>query len=190
MTRNPRAGFSFLEFSICLLLIGGMVACILRFGNYSNGRAHMASCSSNIRQLTLAMSMYCTDNGGRGPTDNVPVALYPYMKNWYVFTCPANPDQPKVVLDLPPEAMAEEDFLFPKGFEGDTDKAKQAAHEPEPFAIRLGYQFRSGVWSDDSPRTIIVQDISATAHAKHWWLAGHLDGSSRRYPATDWQPID
>ena len=161
MTRNPRAGFSALEMGLCFLGIAAMSCGIAVLAAGARERARAVSCGSNLQQLALAMQMYAMDHGGRGPVGSAVETMYPYTNNYDIFRCPANRDAPEV--------SAGDDGLT---------------------TYSVGYSFRAGFWTDESPRTIIVQDIVRDVHPGGTWQGARLDGAVRVFPAEEWQPLE
>jgi len=68
-------------------LIGPMIA-------GERGRAQQTACSSNLKQLGLALLMYLQDHDNWLPDEGWVEAVYPYINNRAVFTCPSRPEQP------------------------------------------------------------------------------------------------
>jgi len=174
MTRRWRAGFSAFEMGLCFLAIGIGSFVIVLWGRFAISRSHDVACGSNLHQLALAVQMYCNDNGGRGPIGPVAPGLNVYTKNQQIFVCPSNGDAPEQMVAF----VASE----PKGPE-------DLRPNPYPVPINMGYQFRPDVWNDESPRTLIVQDIAPDVHTHRTWQAARLDGAVVRFPASEWQPM-
>lgn len=69
-------------------LLGPMIA-------GARGQAQQAACQSNLRQLGMAFLTYAQDHDNWLPNEeNWVEAVYPYIKNRAVFTCPSRPEQP------------------------------------------------------------------------------------------------
>lgn len=168
MRPGPRSGFSALEFGLCLLVIGLVTGIIATGNHYARDRARMASCGSNLKQIAIAIAMYAADHGGCGPVAPMPAAIMPYTKNSQIFRCPANPDAPKV--SLRPSSVS--------------------PGEDEASRMPLGYMFRTAVWNDDRPQTIVAQDIAPDLHCDDTWLGARLDGAIRSFPANQWRPLE
>ena len=116
------------------------------------------------------MHMYCADNGGRGPVGEIVPQLNVYTRNVQIFECPSNPGPDVRTFRIPATEPRSADDLGPG-----------TAQE-----ISLGYEFRPGVWSDDSPGRLIVQDRSADVHTRGTWQAARLDGAVLRFAAPEW----
>jgi hypothetical protein len=172
--RCPRAGFSAFELGLCFLAIGIGSFIIATYGRFAISRARDSCCGSNLRQLALAMQMYCADNGGRGPVgDDAPSAVNVYTKNLQLFTCPSNLAAQKRMLRLP----------------AGSDSVEGGA-SGTPQEVAIGYEFRLGVWNDEPPTTLIVQDIAPDVHTSRTWQAARLDGAVARRPAGEWKGME
>ncbi len=60
----------------------------------ARGKAQQTACLSNLKQLGLAFMMYLQDHDNWLPDENWVEAVYPYILNRAVFTCPSRPEQP------------------------------------------------------------------------------------------------
>jgi len=60
----------------------------------ARGQAQQTACLNNLKQLGTAFMMYVQDWDGWLPEENWVEALYPYLQNRAVFTCPSRPEQP------------------------------------------------------------------------------------------------
>ena len=103
---KTRAGFTLIELLVVMAII--MVLASLLFPTFAPAKAkgRQVSCLNNLRQLGLAMSLYCEDNDGLYPLTNwVPAmdipdpkfqvkdgSLYPYIRNNAVYVCPDDPN--------------------------------------------------------------------------------------------------
>ena len=87
MKRNQEKAFTLIELLVVIAIIGVLAGLLLPALQKARGRAKMAGCKSNIRQLGLALSMYCDDNDGKLPmthngiyyTMDYADAIYPYL---------------------------------------------------------------------------------------------------------------
>ncbi|MBU0607994.1 MAG: DUF1559 domain-containing protein [Armatimonadetes bacterium] len=161
MRRGRRAGFSLGELFLAMTIIiiaGGIVVASCRRA-YRSARA--ASCTSNVKQLAIALRMYCTD-WDRSPTDPRDFgALMPYIKNQQVLVCPAQREpagQVSVAMSGGPSGLSRADYLL------------------HPF-VRL----------DDPPGTVIVGDDMPARHMHRYWIGARLDGACFLWPARQWQ---
>lgn len=68
-------------------LLGPMIA-------DARGRALHTACLNNLKQVGMAFMMYTQDHDDWLPEGNWVEAIYPYVMNRKLFTCPSRPDQP------------------------------------------------------------------------------------------------
>ncbi len=98
-----RRGFTLIELLVVIAIIA-ILAAIL-FPVFARARAHArrTRCLANLKQIGVAMDMYCTDYDGLLPTlaakpsvaPDKPVitdVLYPYVRNTQIFLCPEDRD--------------------------------------------------------------------------------------------------
>ncbi len=84
------AGFSAFEWALVGLLICILMTWITSVGRLGRRRAKDVSCTTNVRQLAMAMALYAADYQGRGPSDPTQLgALMSYVRNYQIFVCPA-----------------------------------------------------------------------------------------------------
>ncbi len=77
---------------LLLLVVGPILAAIL-FPVFSRaqGKAQQSACLSNLKQISLALSIYQVDyDGPLPPAERWPEATFPYIKNAQVYVCPAD----------------------------------------------------------------------------------------------------
>jgi prepilin-type processing-associated H-X9-DG protein/prepilin-type N-terminal cleavage/methylation domain-containing protein len=98
-------GFSLIELLVVIAIIIVLAAIIFPVFSRARGAARKTSCTSNLRQLGLADSMYMDENDGmhvarHEPPDGVPgsriwwmTLLQPYAKNMNVLECPSYHDR-------------------------------------------------------------------------------------------------
>lgn len=163
MTSRPRAGFSALELGLCFLMIAAGILVIMYHRAEATGRAWRVSCASNLKQLAYAHAMYAADSGGRGPVapGPAPDALMPYVRNTQLFVCPAH-DPPW----------------------------RRPPYDEDRPAIPTSYQFRMGLWTDEPPWTLVMQDDEPDRHVGRTWLGVRLDGGVRVFPAEQWRALE
>jgi len=159
MTRRARAGFSAFEMGLCFVAIAIGSFGVFLVGRIALSRARDSSCASNLHQLALATQMYCADNAGRGPLRDPASRLQPYTKNLQILYCPSNP----------------------------LAAARTLGHDAQE--VNVGYEFRLGLWSDDPPGTLVVQDLAPDKHTRRTWQAARLDGAVMRAPADQWKSL-
>jgi len=104
-SRNrPRAGFTLIELLVVIAIIAILAAILFPVFARAREAARKASCQSNLKQLSLGFAMYLTDYDQRFPmagwwdfdpqsaSNDWQNAIYPYIKNAKVYTCPSSSD--------------------------------------------------------------------------------------------------
>jgi prepilin-type N-terminal cleavage/methylation domain-containing protein/prepilin-type processing-associated H-X9-DG protein len=99
--RNP-AGFTLIELLVVIAIIAILAAILFPVFAQAREKARQASCSSNLKQLGVAMRMYQDDYDGRHipaydfgygwrkcPFKIWPDFIQPYVKNIDIFACPS-----------------------------------------------------------------------------------------------------
>jgi prepilin-type N-terminal cleavage/methylation domain-containing protein/prepilin-type processing-associated H-X9-DG protein len=97
MRHSKYNGFTLIELLVVIAIIAILAAILFPIFASAKASANRATCVSNIGQLSKAMLAYATDYQGRIP-DWVSVtdgkiwdqAIYKWVKNPKVFTCPVN----------------------------------------------------------------------------------------------------
>lgn len=106
---KEKRGFTLIELLVVIAIIAILAAILFPVFARARAQARKASCTSNVRQLTLGMNMYAQDYdetypqwqwdrhfvGASGantfPNNATTVwwnAIYPYVRNHQIFTCP------------------------------------------------------------------------------------------------------
>ena len=103
--RLSRSGFTLIELLVVIAIIAILAAILFPVFSKARAAARKTSCLSNIKQLTLGMTMYAQDydetfpqwNWGQSSqyftNDGTTIwwnAIYPYVKNAQVYVCPDN----------------------------------------------------------------------------------------------------
>jgi prepilin-type N-terminal cleavage/methylation domain-containing protein/prepilin-type processing-associated H-X9-DG protein len=111
--RNRRQGFTLIELLVVIAVIAILAAILFPIFAQARERARAISCTSNLRQLGIGLSMYAQDHDevfptaysdyGRAPSQSAPPGgwwnkvgvwfwpqvVYPYFRSVKVFTCPS-----------------------------------------------------------------------------------------------------
>ena len=93
-----RSGFTIIELAIVIGIFLVMIAALTPFVRMVRQHAHAIACAGNLRQISLGLHRFASDNSGAFPQDLG--ALYPaYVKDEKAFDCPATkntgaPDKP------------------------------------------------------------------------------------------------
>lgn len=102
MTRSRRAGFTLIELLVVIAIIAILAAILFPVFARARGKARQSACSSNMKQIALAVISYATDYDGQMPywslnplgpdTGNFTwdQQVMPYMKNSAILVCPDN----------------------------------------------------------------------------------------------------
>jgi prepilin-type N-terminal cleavage/methylation domain-containing protein/prepilin-type processing-associated H-X9-DG protein len=100
---RARRGFTLIELLVVIAIIAILAAILFPVFAKAREKARTASCSSNLKQVGLAMAQYIQDydelypRGHFGPWDGSvadrrwPQVIEPYCKSQQVFVCPSQP---------------------------------------------------------------------------------------------------
>lgn len=98
MKRLCRNGFTLIELLVVIAIIAILAAILFPVFAQARESARKAACTSNMKQIGLALTSYQTDYDGlyppsqlpsSNPSSSWPTLLYTYVKNEGVFVCPS-----------------------------------------------------------------------------------------------------
>ncbi len=90
-----RVGFTLVELLVVIAIIAILMALLMPAISRAKMKANQTSCLNNMRQLTLAATMYANDYNEefparRVPTNAWPHKLKPYFVTWQIIACPSD----------------------------------------------------------------------------------------------------
>jgi len=92
-----RRGFTLIELLVVIAIIAILAAILFPVFAKAREKARQSSCSSNLKQLTIAMAQYAQDydevlhlHRNTASTYGWPDMVSPYIKNQQVFVCPSS----------------------------------------------------------------------------------------------------
>ena len=93
-----RHGFTLIELLVVIAIIAILAAILFPVFARAREKARQAACSSNVKQISLGILMYCQDYDEKMPIEffgwnvNPPTwreIIAPYLKNLQIFQCPS-----------------------------------------------------------------------------------------------------
>ena len=96
-----RRGFTLIELLVVIAIIAILAAILFPVFARAREKARQSSCSSNVKQIVLAVQMYIQDYDERLPMAimgtppaiwTLPETLNPYIMNTQVWDCPSKPN--------------------------------------------------------------------------------------------------
>lgn len=86
-----RRGFTLIELLVAIVIIGLLISLLIVAVGKARARAHIAGCTSNLRQIGIALSLYADEHDEKFPPDDDDLTpLYPgYIDDLNTFACPA-----------------------------------------------------------------------------------------------------
>ena len=102
-----KSGFTLIELLVVIAIIAILAAILFPVFARAREQARKTKCLSNLKQIGLAMNMYCSDSDGYLPIlagkpseePHKPViteVLHPYVRNQQIFICPNDREYYKV----------------------------------------------------------------------------------------------
>ncbi|HET6383886.1 MAG TPA: DUF1559 domain-containing protein [Armatimonadota bacterium] len=167
-----KKGFTLIELLVVIAIIAILAAILLPVFAQARAKARQTACLSNLKQLGLAMDMYAQDYDetfpvwtwcgdkttgfgsgvGHAPIDNYSTfwmdAIYPYVKDAAVYTCPSDIVNTTVALG------------GVWGWSGSRDPATLVTHGVRPELVN----------------TVVSYGVSQPLTDGGWWIKGKLAG--------------
>ncbi len=110
--KKHRTAFTLIELLVVIAIISLLAALLFPVFARARDKARQAACTSNLKQISLALKQYAQDYDGsypvgtvaegvmggsglRAPSDpqSLPAVLNPYIKNFQIFVCPNGRDE-------------------------------------------------------------------------------------------------
>jgi len=184
-----RSGFTLIELLVVIAIIAILAAILFPVFARARAKAQQTACLSNCKQIGLGLMMYCSDWSGAFPQYSqedptgtldwydyaqvnavgVAAAVYPYIKNVGIYTCPnAGPPLTDAVLwpsQAPPAGFVMNGVYTYQGSRSifgypgidlpcKLDAIKKPANVPVlwdfgfPYLYWAGFDVRGGLWYD------------------------------------------
>jgi prepilin-type N-terminal cleavage/methylation domain-containing protein/prepilin-type processing-associated H-X9-DG protein len=144
MKHRARPAFTLIELLVVIAIIAILAAILFPVFAQAREKARASTCLSNCKQIGTSLRMYLDDYEGSYPFSwfatpqyGFDVALYPYLKNTQIFSCPSNPQL----------VQTWKGYLQPQG--------------PGPFA--RSYAMNAAVATDDQKTVIVETALEAPA---------------------------
>jgi hypothetical protein len=172
-----RRGFTALEFSGVMAVIGLMVGLIVAWGFHARERARGTNCMSNLKQIGLAMHLYAADYDNRMPDSNegILVLAAVYTKNQQMYVCPSDAD-PAVIRAEEPEEEQE-----PPEEEAPPSGTLYGGYSPTE--MECSYFIVPGLTNDDPPAELMAGETAARHRGR--WNSVCVDGRLESRPASE-----
>ncbi len=156
-----RRGFTAMELTVVLLMIGVAMLLVNHVNHAARDRAGDTACLSNLKQLGLGLLMYAVDHDLHMPPDPGDWRpVLPYIRNHDIFRCP----------EAPRTAVQDTDYPW----------------DGEDQINQVDYVFNPSLIADDLPTAMLAADNVADRHGGKRWIGVRLDGAAGRYPADQW----
>jgi len=95
--KQTKHGFTLIELLVVIAIIAILAAILFPIFTSAKKRANQTNCGAHLKQISTAVMMYASDNGGRLPrlydsawftTNLTYIGLKPYIKNDRIWQCP------------------------------------------------------------------------------------------------------
>jgi len=116
LRQSQQRGFTLVELLVVIAIVAVLAALLFPVFSSARAKARESVCTSNLRQLHLAMEMYLQDHDEVFPTSYVATttgpytswrqAISPYVRNSDVFLCPSAEHRGEKHEELSPERRA------------------------------------------------------------------------------------
>lgn len=198
-TRVPfihgRRAFTLIELLVIIAIIALLAAILFPVFSLARENARRSTCTSNQKQIGLALLQYAQDNdqrfpllGAAGPPQ-IPgwsSTIQPYVKSWQMFQCPSEPKKPNYT-KLPDDANG---FYIDYGMNNNTAASTETTLIAPALTVQTGDMVggidRQGMreeWLDDSTTALAPRHLEGNVygfcdgHAK-WFKVGVVLGGN------------
>ena len=162
---RQRPGFTLIELLVVIAIIAILAAILFPVFARAREKARETSCSSQLRQLGLALHMYAQDYDETFPFDNYvgnphPMllnGLYPYVRNRNLFYCPSA------------QALEAGASVPPPTYQGPADSVVNT--DANWAACRITYKYYSWVLTDPWAQTMTPRLLTEGSDADCWLLS-------------------
>jgi hypothetical protein len=173
-----RRGFTALEFSGVMAVIGLMVGLIVAWGFHARHKARGISCMSNLKQIGLAMHLYAADYGNRMPHSNEAIVVLAavYTHNQQMYVCPSDEDPAVIKAEAPGKEREQPE-------EESDPSAMLYGPSPPLTEMECSYFIVPGLTNDDPPAELMAGETAARHRGR--WNSVCVDGRLESRPASE-----